>query len=97
MFSDLLSGLKETPRQLIVQRIPNSNPRYRSIGKGMLGRRVFLNKVLSGGLPVRLVVSPKCKELISDFEECTATPNGTLAKPKTKEGFEKKRPYVTGI
>jgi len=89
LFSDLLSGLKETPRQLIVQRIPNSNPRYRSIGKGMLGRRVFLNKVLSGGLPVRVVVSPKCKELISDFEDCTATPNGTLAKPKTKEGFEK--------
>ena len=55
----------------------------------MLGRRVFLNKVLSGGLPVRVVVSPKCKELISDFEDCTATPNGTLAKPKTKEGFEK--------
>jgi hypothetical protein len=35
------------------------------------------------------LIDPKCKELIADFEECTADANGKLAKPKNKHGVEK--------
>ena len=88
LFSDLISGLSEITKNNVTRRIPKSNPKYRSIGQGMLGRRVFLNKVLSGSLPVRILISPTCSELIEDFEECTADANGKLAKPKTRGGVE---------
>jgi len=90
LFSDLLSGLNESTRNLVVQRIPKQNPQYRSIGAGMLGRRVFVNKIVLGAeFPVRITIDPKCKELIEDFESCTADANGKLAKPKNKHGVEK--------
>lgn len=90
LFADLLSGLSVSAKNLVIKRVPKQNPRYRSIGKGMLGRRVFVNKIVGGiDYPVRLLIDPKCKELISDFESCTADANGTMAKPKDKHGVEK--------
>ncbi len=89
LFSDLKSGLSVEAKTFLTERIPNSNPRYRSIGKGMLGRRFFLNEVLSGNKPTRILINPECTELINDLEECRATANGTMAKPKTKDGVEK--------
>lgn len=88
LFSDLLSGLTHSARHNVQKRIPNSNPKYRAIGRGMLGRRVFLNELLEGRFPVRILIHPSCKELISDLEECTQDANGKLAKPKDKNGIE---------
>ena len=88
LFSDLIAGLSIEARANVIKRIPNRNPQYRSIGPGMLGRRVFLNEILAGNYPLRLLISPKCKELILDLQECTQDANGKLAKPKNKEGHE---------
>jgi len=90
LFSDLMDGLKKTTRTATIKRIPKSNPKYRSIGVGMLGRRVFLNELLSGNKPARLIISPKCIELIKDLENCTQDPNGKLSKPKDKNGIEQR-------
>jgi len=84
----LLSGLSIAAKANVQKRIPNRNPQYRSIGAGMLGRRVFLNELLEGNYPVRIMVDPKCDELIKDFQECTQDANGKLAKPKNKDGHE---------
>jgi len=90
LFSDLLDGLTMFARHSVQQRIPNTNPRYRSIGKGMLGRRVFLNKLLKGDYPVRFQISPSCTQLLEDLQQCTQDANGKLAKPKDKEGVEQR-------
>jgi hypothetical protein len=90
LFSDLISGFSVGAKMLVQQRIPKQNPKYRSIGAGMLGRRVFVNKVIQGiEFPTRVIIDPKCKELIEDMELCTADANGKLAKPKDKHGVEK--------
>ena len=90
LFSDLESGLSQGAKARVIKRIPTSNPKYRGIGAGMLGRRVFVNKVMLGiEFPTRVLISPNCKELIQDFENCRADANGKLAKPKDKHGVEK--------
>lgn len=88
LFEDLKDGLSKEARLNVIERIPNQNPRYRSIGKDMLGRRVFVNELLSGSKPTRILIDPICNELIEDLQVCTATANGTLAKPKSKDGVE---------
>ncbi|MCW8966603.1 MAG: hypothetical protein OQK82_07965, partial [Candidatus Pacearchaeota archaeon] len=91
LFSDLLSGLSDEAKARVEKRVPKSNPRYRSIGKGMMGRRVFLNKTLLGiDVPVRVLIDPSCNELIDDLENCTQDANGKMAKPKDKRGVEKR-------
>lgn len=95
LFGDLLSGLSVKANILVEKRIPRANPRYRSIGKGMMGRRVFLNKILLGiDVPVRLKIDPSCVELIDDLENCTQDANGKLAKPKDKRGIEKRGHFL---
>jgi hypothetical protein len=88
LFSDLLQGLSKSSKLNVQKRIPSKNPSYRSIGQGMLGRRVFLNELFQSTLPVRILINPNCIELIKDLEECTQDVNGKLAKPKNKEGYE---------
>ena len=88
LFGNLLGGLSIEARYLVTKRIPRANPRYRSIGLGMHGRTKHLNKVLSGQVPVKVTIDPRCSELIDDFEVCTADANGKLAKPKTNKGVE---------
>ncbi len=90
LFSDLESGLSPQTRNMTVKRIPNKNPSYRSIGAGMMGRRIFLNEVMNGNKAVRVRVNPKCSELIDDFLQCTQDANGKLAKPKNKNGVEER-------
>ena len=95
LFSDLQSGLTELAKARQEKRIPTSNPRYRSIGKGMMGRRVFLNKLLLGiDVPVRLRIDPSCVELIDDLGNCTQDANGKLAKPKNKRGVEERGHFI---
>lgn len=90
LFSDLLDGLSQQAQNLVIKRIPNKNPSYRSIGKGMLGRRVFLNQLLNGEKPVRILIHPSCNELIEDLKECKQDANGKLAKPKNRQGIEER-------
>lgn len=90
LFSDLMSGLSSLARHNCIKRVPKANPSYRSIGKGMVGRRVFLNELLQGTKPVRLRIDPKCFEVITDLEECSQDANGKLAKPKNKFGVEER-------
>jgi len=55
-----------------------------------MGRKTFLNAVLSGALPVDFQIDPTCTELIADLRQCTQDANGKLAKPKNKEGHEER-------
>jgi hypothetical protein len=72
-------------------RVPNSNPRYKAaLGPGSMGRKAFLNRLLSGGLGVEVVVSPRCVELIADMNECEEDENGRLKKKKNKDGIEER-------
>lgn len=90
LFSDLLSGFSIYTKSNVIQRIPKQNPKYRSIGQGMLGRRVFFNRALAGTqVPIRLIIDPNCSELIDDLKVCKVDANGKLAKPKDKHGVEK--------
>ena len=63
----------------------------------MLGRRVFINDLFNGNMPVRILINPNCTELLSDLEECTQDMNGKLAKPKNKEGFEPRGHFLQAL
>jgi hypothetical protein len=97
LFDDLLQGLSKSAKLNVQKRIPNKNPSYRSIGQGMLGRRVFINDLFNGNMPVRILINPNCTELLSDLEECTQDMNGKLAKPKNKEGFEPRGHFLQAL
>lgn len=83
LFSDVLNGMGDY-RHLAHLRIPKSNPRYKHIGKGMLGRKSFLNILLAGKKPVRMIIDEGCTELIDDLEFCEEDVDGKLSKKKTK-------------
>ena len=78
LFVDLKAGMDTIP----IERIPKSNPKYANIAKGMLGRAMFLNLLFSGKLPVRIKISPECKELRKDLKYCVQGVNGTMDKKK---------------
>jgi len=89
LFQDVLKGFGIYVHA-IEMRVPNSNPRYDKIAVGAMGRKTFLNAILSGALPVDLYIDPSCTELIDDLAQCTQDANGKLAKPKNKHGFEER-------
>lgn len=60
-----------------------ANPRHKTMNKGMLGRRDFMNKCLAGGFGFEILIDPSCKHLIADFEFLKEDSNG--AKDKKKE------------
>lgn len=70
------------------KRVPSSNPKYRAIAKGAMGRREFLNKLLSGQLPCKVSIDPSCEKLIGDLRGCLADANGKLNKAKNSKGVE---------
>jgi hypothetical protein len=88
-FHDVLKGF-DIFAHGVEMRVPSSNPRYDKIAKGAMGRKTFLNAVLSGALAVDVQIDPACTELISDLRQCTQDANGKLAKPKNKEGHEER-------
>lgn len=65
-------------------RIPKSNPRYLRIAKDSLGRRDFLNEVLRGKYPIKLMIDRTCHNFIDDLRLCNTDSNGKLDKKKTK-------------
>lgn len=70
-------------------RVPKSNPRYKAIAKGALGRHAFCSRLFSGDtVPIRMLVSSKCKTFIKDLEEVKVTPEGKIKKIKNKDGIE---------
>ena len=83
LFVDLMRGLGDF-RHRAQLRIPRSNPRYKHVNKDTLGRKNFLNLLLSGKKPVRIIIDKGCTEFIDDLEFCEEDANGKLAKPKTK-------------
>lgn len=88
LFSDLENGLGDY-RYLCVKRIPKANPRYAAIKYGSLGRKAFLNVAFKGDiLPIRVMISKRCKNLLLDLEECKDDGTGRMAKPKSKNGVE---------
>lgn len=66
------------------RRLLKKNINHRSAAKGTLGRRDFMNKLLSGELGVDLEVDPSCKNTIADFEFCKEDANGAKEKKKVK-------------
>lgn len=89
-FFDLKKGLKEYS-YLCVDRVPTQNPKYKNIAPGSVGRKAFLNLLLSGVLPVRILInSKKCINFIKDLKYCLQDANGKLLKKKNKEGIEER-------
>lgn len=68
----------------VIKRIPKSNPRYKAIAPNSLGRRDFLNDVLRGVLPIKLMIDRTCHNFIDDLRLCNTDSNGKLDKKKTK-------------
>jgi len=81
LFEDLLKGLPFRPNM----RIPSQNPRYKRIAKGSLGRLSFINLLFSGKIPVKIKISPKCANFISDLKYCVQNANGQMDK-KVRDG-----------
>lgn len=65
------------------RRLLKANPRHKSLGKGSLGRRGLMNKILAGGFNVQVTIDPSCKNTIADYEYITEDANG--AKKKVEE------------
>jgi hypothetical protein len=60
----------------------------------LIKRRDFTNKIFAEGFPIRRIVDPECKKLITDFEFVKEAPDGGKVKERTKdsntgETFEK--------
>ena len=83
LFHDLERGFGSM-RFAATKRIPSSNPRYKRIAPKSLGRRAFLNLLLSGKLPVKIEIDRSCHELIHDCKYCTTDANGAKEKKKVK-------------
>ncbi len=64
------------------KRLLKKNINHREASKGTLGRRDFMNKLLSGTLGVDLEIDPSCVKTISDFEHVTEDANGAKSKKK---------------
>ncbi len=88
-FDDVVKGLGDSAWN-VVKRIPTANPRYKNIAPNSLGRKAFLNLLLSGELPCRILINPKCKNLIADLKYCLQDGNGGLLKKKNKDGVEER-------
>jgi len=61
-------------------RIPKANPLIRK-------RRWFINKMLFGGFNIELSISPKCKKLIGDLENCIESEDGGIHKQTARDGI----------
>lgn len=66
------------------RRLLRKNPNHRAVGRKTMGRRDFMNKLLSGAMGVDLEVDPKCKKTIADFELVREDANGAKEKKKVK-------------
>jgi len=97
LFGDLEKGLGQY-RYLCEKRIPKANPRYDAIKHGSLGRKAFLSVAFSGGiLPVRVLISKRCKNLLLDLEECKDDGTGRLLKKKNKNGIEERGHHLDAL
>jgi hypothetical protein len=68
------------------------NPRHKTVFRGSLGRRDFMNKALRGGYDVDINIDPGCKHLIADMQYIKEDKNGAKRKDKVTENgvsFEK--------
>lgn len=84
-FDDLTNNLQPAYEL----RVPASNPKYKAaLGPGTMGRKAFLNKLLSGGFGVKVEISPKCVRLLADLEFVQEDANGAMKKKKNKDGVE---------
>ena len=89
LFDDVKLGLGNL-KGYMKERIPSANPRYKAISKGALGRHAFMIRLLSGNVPVRVLVSDKCKNTILDFQECKVDSDGSMKKEKDSDGVEQR-------
>jgi len=62
------------------RRLLKQNPRHRALGHGTLGRREFMNALLSGAYGVDVEVDESCKHTIADFEFVKEDANGAKLK-----------------
>jgi len=89
-FHDLKKGFGKF-KTLAQERIPTTNPRFKQIAPNSLGRKAFLNVLLKGIRPVRIIInSEKCVNFIKDLKFCEQDGNGKLLKKKNKEGYEER-------
>lgn len=62
------------------RRLLKQNPRHRSISRGSLGRREFMNGILAGAYGINVQIDVSCKHTISDFEFVLEDANGAKLK-----------------
>lgn len=70
MFAPYISGTSN--------RVAHRNP-------GVNKRRMFINRIFEGKLPIRIEIDPKCKHLIADLEYIKETPEGTKFKQTVRD------------
>jgi hypothetical protein len=63
---------------------PNSN-RVTKRNPPLIKRRDFANKLFAEGYPIRQIIDPSCKHLITDFEFIKEAPDGGKLKEKVKD------------
>ncbi len=66
------------------RRILKQNPRHRTLGNGTLGRRDFMNAILSGIYGIDVEIERSCKKTISDLEFTKEDANGAKLKDKVE-------------
>lgn len=66
------------------RRILTQNPRHKSVGKKTIGRRAFMNSILSGVHGIDIIIDPSCEELIDDLDFLLEDANGAKQKVKGK-------------
>jgi hypothetical protein len=59
-------------------RVPKANPLIRK-------RRWFLNKIFYGSFNIEVTIHPKCKKLISDFENTIEAEDGSIHKQTRRD------------
>lgn len=64
------------------ERLLRQNPRHKSLSKGSMGRRDFMNAMLAGSYGIDIIIDPKCKKTIADFEFVKEDANGAKLKKK---------------
>jgi hypothetical protein len=65
--------------------ISNTSDRVGRKNPGVNKRRMFINRIFEEKLPLRIVIDPKCKNLIADLEYIKETPEGTKHKQTVRD------------
>ena len=71
--------------RVLARYISNTSNRVVYKNPSVNKRRMFINRIFEGKLPIRIEIDPKCKNLIVDLEYIKETPEGTKHKQTARD------------